>query len=108
MGDRKMMSVKEFCDLGLLQEVNRQVLHPLGVALSVFVDEDGNESFSDIWDCRDDPEGIAFGDQNLEPKAFKVDQEMRARYGKRMDRLGFMVQPAGDYTGKFPGREGPD
>jgi hypothetical protein len=61
MGDIKRMSVKEFRELGLLQEVNRQFLHPLGLALEVYVSDDGEESFGGVWDYRDDPEGMVFG-----------------------------------------------
>jgi hypothetical protein len=58
----KHISIKEFCDLGFLQEVNRLVLHPAGLALEVTFDDDDpdNPWISGVWDYRDDPEGIWF------------------------------------------------
>jgi hypothetical protein len=35
--DTKYIDIQEFCNLGYLQEVNRQLLHPLGLALEVTV-----------------------------------------------------------------------
>ena len=58
----KRMDVKEFRELGYLQELNRQFLHPLGLALEVVIDDDtGNESFGGVWDLPADPEGISYG-----------------------------------------------
>lgn len=57
------MSVKEFRELGLLQELNRQFLHPLGLALEVSIDDEtGEEKFGRIWDDRKDPEGFLFNE----------------------------------------------
>ena len=56
----KKITAKEFRKEGFLREVNRQFLHPLGLAVEVVVDEEGNESFGDVWDYRDDPEGMLF------------------------------------------------
>lgn len=55
------MNLSEFRDLGLLQEVNRLFFHPLGLALSVTVAEDGSVcGLAGILDGRDDPEGIYY------------------------------------------------
>ena len=54
------LDVKEFREKGYLQEANRLFFHPLGLALSVDIDKEGNESFGGIWDYRDDPEGMTF------------------------------------------------
>lgn len=54
----KKMSIKQFREEGFLQEVNRQFLHPLGLALEVEIQEDGQEVIKNVWDCREDPEGI--------------------------------------------------
>jgi hypothetical protein len=56
----KYMDIKEFRDLGLLQEINRLFLHPMGLALEVRIGADGVERLGGIWDYRDDPEGILF------------------------------------------------
>jgi hypothetical protein len=57
----KTIDIKEFRELGFLQEVNRCFFHPLGLALSVKVNEDGTEQLDSVWDYREDPEGITFG-----------------------------------------------
>ena len=62
--DIKCMTVKEFREGGFLQEVNRLILHRLGIALEVTLDEDsGEETLGRIWDYRDDPEGILFTEE---------------------------------------------
>lgn len=94
MSDHKTMSVKEFRELGYLQEVNRRQLHPLGLALEVIVEEDGTERFGMVWDYRDDPEGIHYGpgmiDQN---KAIRIHEEFADRHQARMAKLGYYIQP---------------
>jgi hypothetical protein len=55
----KYISIREFVDLGFLQEVNRLVLHPAGLALEVTVADDATSMR--VWDYRDDPEGVVFG-----------------------------------------------
>jgi len=70
----KRIDIKEFRDKGFLQEVNRQFFHPLGLALEVITDGDTGEvvSLGGVWDYRDDPEGMFYGDNLLEkPKAIK-------------------------------------
>lgn len=50
-------------DSGLLGEINRVVLHPRGLALSVEVDPADTDralGFSGLCDYRDDPTGISF------------------------------------------------
>lgn len=58
----KKISIEEFQKQGYLQELNRIFLHPLGLALSVIVEEDGVVSgWGPIYDFRDDPAGIDQG-----------------------------------------------
>lgn len=96
------MSAGEFRELGLLQEVNRRVLHPLGLALEIVIAEDGSTRFGEVWDYRHDPEGIMFAvdeDDNLDcvvdfkDRAVRVALEWERRRDARIARLGFMVQP---------------
>lgn len=91
----KYMDVKEFCDEGYLQEVNRQFFHPLGLALVIQVDDDGTHSLAGIWDNRDDPEGIYFKDLDAEKiiKARKVMDKQTERGIEREKALGFVVEP---------------
>ncbi len=71
----KRMSVAEFRNLGLLMEVNRLFLHPRGLALEIVVEDGAEVRFGAVWDYRDDPEGIAFGDDHWFP-----DDIVRAEY----------------------------
>lgn len=87
----KHMTVLEFRELGYLHEVNRLLLHRCGVALSVQIEDDGAESFGPIWDCRDDPVGIVFGECD-QSKIDLVDREVKKRLVARFQQFGFMVQ----------------
>lgn len=90
----KLLSVKEFRELGFLQEINRQFLHPMGLALSVNVDEDGEECFGGIWDYRDDPDGIHYAEGVISnEKAARIVGEARDRLNARFKALGYWVQP---------------
>ncbi len=88
------MSVKEFIEFGYLHEVNRRVLHPLGLALEVVEEADGRCSFSGVQDFRDDPEGMVFAEDTLSfEKADRVAMEEALRLETRHRALGFWVQP---------------
>lgn len=98
----KYMSVKEFRESGLLQEINRRFLHPMGLALAAraSTDEEGNylkldETLGPIMDARDDPEGFKFSNDNPpEPdKTEKVDAMFEAKRAYREETLGYHVQP---------------
>lgn len=87
------MDIEEFVNEGFLQEINRQFLHPLGLALEVGIDEYG-WYLRGIWDYRDNPEGITFWDDVLEAdKADRVHQELDRHIDVRLRRLGYVVQP---------------
>lgn len=95
------MDIKEFREKGYLQELNRQFLHPLGLALEVVIDSNGNESIGSIWDYRDDPEGFLYkfkerDSSQLEiarEKAMYIISEFEKRRQYRLDTLGFMIEP---------------
>ncbi len=94
MADIQYMSIKEFRQLGFLQEANRQFFHPLGLALQVVIDtETGEEKLCGIWDYRDDPEGIRYGDTIDEQKAAYVAKLQAGKAAARQKRLGYVVQP---------------
>ena len=121
---RKYMSVEEFQSSGVLQELNRRVLHPLGLALEVKRETRSwyrrlwlhtksllmrtpldNEAakwepwkLGGIWDYRDDPEGIIFGDEYLESeealeKSAIFSNLVESRWEDRVSGCGFWVQP---------------
>lgn len=87
------ISIKEFREKGFLQELNRQFLHPLGLALQVNIDADGNETLGGIWDYRDDPEGILFGDPIDVEKALFVKGFAEGKAEQRVKIFGFVIQP---------------
>ena len=112
----RWMGAGEFRALGLLQEVNRLFLHPMGLALSVLIAEDGSEEFGDILDRRDDPEGLVYGDAASEEflrRARGVAAMRRAAHVRRHAALGYLEQPLGGGSSgplpraeKTPGPEG--
>lgn len=102
----------QFIEDGYLQEVNRQFLHPLGLALELTpsgedlgpvvgaaIDAlvDAGYMVAQVWDYRDDPEGIVFADSTLaQPetrrKAENVLKECIARRDDRVSLVGQWVQ----------------
>jgi hypothetical protein len=99
----KHFSIKEFREKGFLQEANRQFFHPLGLALQINVDEEtGEETLGGIWDCRDDPEGVMFTDNSLQPpaaveKAKNVLIEAMKHAPARMKLFDSTIQPIKTY-----------
>lgn len=93
----KHIDLNEFIDEGYLQEVNRQFFHPLGLALSINLDDDGNPiGFGEVWDYRDDPEGIIFGsldNDKTREKAKKVEEQAKKLETTRIQKFGWRVQP---------------
>jgi len=93
----KLMSIREFREKGFLQEANRQFFHPLGLALQINIDEEGNESIGGVWDYRDDPEGIVFGKGQIDvDKARFVKDLQDVKRKQRLEHLGFVIQPVPD------------
>lgn len=85
-----VLPVDEFRDLGLLHEVNRLVLHPLGLA--IYTDPASNSL--GVFDMRDDPEGVYFHDETISPdKAEAVANLIEERGPARIEALGYVVQP---------------
>lgn len=88
----KEMSVKEFREKGFLQEANRLFFHPIGLALSVNLEEDDSESFGIIWDCTDDPEGAFFGDSMIKEEYIKYVESLRKSKIKNRFNADVMVK----------------
>lgn len=96
MSELPLMDLNEFQDVGYLAEVNRQVLHPLGLALAVMRDDDGVATGWGVYDDRADLEGWQFSEDSMDEvkvKAAKVSAEWEARRPHRERALGYMVQP---------------
>lgn len=95
------IDIKEFREKGYLQELNRRFLHPLGLALEVIMDNNGNEELGGVWDYREDEEGIYYdisnSDSNRKERFSKnkkfIDDELQSRIPKRIDKLGFGEEP---------------
>lgn len=83
-------------DSGLLFEINRRVLHPLGLALETTVDDDGHTEITGILDYRSDPEGVLFADDTFNEGLRKLTAYMNARGTRavvaRRACVGFKVQ----------------
>lgn len=91
--DIKKMDIKEFREFGLLQEINRTFLHPLGLAIEIKINDDGSEELGGVWDYRDDPEGIVFGENMIDPDKIKrVQNLMDEKHKTRKNTLGFLIQ----------------
>ncbi|MFW6247409.1 MAG: hypothetical protein ACOC22_04550 [bacterium] len=97
----KRMNIKEFRKEGYLQEANRQFFHPLGLALEIIIEENGEEKLGGIWDFRDDPEGIHFDIKNstkerkeeMKIKADNVRKQLTNKLLTRRKALGFGIEP---------------
>lgn len=91
----KYMLASEFINEGFLQEVNRLFFHPRGLALGLSVTESpGARSFEFlIWDCRDDPEGVVFGEGIIDQgKIDRVRAELDKHIEARTQLLGSHIQ----------------
>jgi len=94
------MDIKEFREKGYLQECNRQFLHPLGLALSVKIDEKGNETLDSIL-YTDDKEGFYYNINNSNEdrknrflKNMIDVKEIKDTYSRnRKEILGFDIEP---------------
>lgn len=92
----KRIDIKEFREIGYLQELNRRFLHPLGLALEVVVDnETGKETLGGIWDYRDDPEGMIF-DEVDEVRAKDIQRLWDIKGEIRQAKFGWVIQPYGN------------
>lgn len=95
MSDKiKRMDIKEFREMGLLAELNRVFLHPLGLALEIIIDDEtGKEKLGGIWDYRDDPEGMLYSQEHFPTEKIKKAQGfIKQKHEQRMKTLGFIYQ----------------
>lgn len=87
------LPIKDFVDLGYLQEINRLLLHPCGLALQVDIDEKGEYSFGGVWDYRKDNEGIVYSEGTISNIKIKsVQKEMDKHSLHRINLLGKAIQ----------------
>lgn len=86
------MRPENFRELGLLQEVNRLVLHPCGIALTLEADGDSLR----VKDCRSQPERARFAFRDLAAAIAKADSVEALADELRREReraFGASVQP---------------
>lgn len=89
----KRISIEEFREAGYLQELNRNFLHPLGLALEVEITPDG-ERLGGVWDYREDEDGMWYLDSVIDPaKAARVQAERLAKSAVRIEKVGAVIQP---------------
>lgn len=85
---------------GLLFEINRQVLHPFGLALAVQLpDEDDarqEEGVIQILDSREDKEGFVYDEESfihgIEKMNSLLEEFGSAKLEERVEELGYIVQ----------------
>jgi len=95
--DIKTIAISEFVNHGYLHEANRQFFHPLGLALSIYENDDGVQVLDRVWDDRDSPEGFTFHTSTLDKmKAHLVETEQKKKHAIRKKHLGYIIQPVED------------
>lgn len=86
-------------DAGILFEINRQVLHPLGLELEFRLDEDGGIAEMELQDNRDRPDAISFSAEEFNEGRSRYEDYLRA-HGRRNIRkrrdLGMVIQTGPD------------
>jgi|SRR5690606_3002291 len=91
--------VRYLLDNGLLFEINRKVLHPLGLALVVNVDEENRKKITIdglIKVPEDDKEGFVYDDETFTVGSEKYEKFLE-KYGRkrlelRKEELGYIIQ----------------
>ena len=85
------IDLDELRDLGVIQEINRLLLHPRGMALTIEVDGAGKTTrILGLQDYRHDPEGMMFLPHEV--SAEKA-EKFRTSICPERWRVGFEVQP---------------
>lgn len=91
----KTMSVKEFRERGYLQEINRRLLHVLGLSMEVGIRD--NEEVLFIVDGREDIKGYTIPEEIIDfaftARNHYINSELVKRGIARKRELGFTVQP---------------
>lgn len=85
-------------DTGLLFHINRTILHPLGLAMQVTIDDKTGECkiSNKLWDYRDDPEGLLFDQailaNGLEKYMNFYDSFIKDKHEERKKVNGYIIQ----------------
>lgn len=87
------LTAQEIRDTGILQEINRQLLHPRGLAMFVTLDPDEGEPTMGVM-IDEDPEGWYFEwDERKDEARIKAERFDNLLKSGREDALGYVVQP---------------
>ncbi len=95
----KRINIKEFRELGLLQEINRKILHPRGLALEVIIDNKNDEEIiKSLWDYREVEEGINFDINTSDKERINNFQQKKENVENmiittREKKLGYVIEP---------------
>jgi hypothetical protein len=90
------ISPQEFVDRGYLQEINRLLLHPLGLAIDFIQPLGTTANFvCRLIDQRIDRSGMTYDEVDAE-KAAAICEELLARKTDRMHALHYVIQPIKD------------
>lgn len=85
------IDLREFVEFGYLQEVNRLLLHPLGLEM-VITDHGYGLSIDGVEDGRDEVGGLIYGKVDLD-KARRVQEALESAFLERKTTHGFWIQP---------------
>lgn len=92
----KTIDIDFVLDSGLLFHINHSVFHPLGIALTIKVDDKGNKQWG-FKDCRNEPESLVFDKGSLELGKMKLERFLRefgdGQMSRREKKLGWGCQP---------------
>lgn len=91
-------------ETGLLYEINRTILHPLGLALAVQMPKQEADETEvgvvQLWDCRDEKEGVLYGEEafvsGMERYAKFMDEFGDEKLTERFEELGYYIQSLPD------------
>ena len=92
--EQKYLDPQLLVELGILQEINRRVLHPRGLALGVAHAGGSVTGIAGIQDHREADGGLIFSQTLLSvAKKKKFDELLSERSARREERLGYVIQP---------------
>ena len=92
----KWLDPQLLIELGILQEINRRVLHPRGLALAVAVDNMTKKitGMAGIQDHRKADGGLIFDQKLLSTtKKKRFDDLLAKQSARREEQLGYIIQP---------------
>lgn len=82
-------------DQGILFEMNRQVLHPLGLELNFVLNDEGRITAIDLHDNRESPHPISFTPEAFQAGRAAYEGYLEAHGRKNMQKrrkIGMMIQ----------------